>query len=98
MPAMPTAENPYATGKRKLAICRAWAEAGTGQITVNGRSLESYFPRATHRAMVVYPLELTNLQNKLKIQATIAGGGPSGQAGALRHAISKALVTMDPAL
>jgi small subunit ribosomal protein S9 len=95
---MAVAENTYATGKRKLAICRAWAHPGNGQITVNGRSLESYFPRATHRAIVVYPLELTNLQDKLDIKATITGGGASGQAGALRHAISKALVTMDAAL
>jgi small subunit ribosomal protein S9 len=92
------AEHTYATGKRKLAICRAWAQAGSGQITVNGRSIESYFPRATHRAMATYPLEITNLLDKIDIQATIAGGGTSGQAGALRHAISKVLVTMDPAL
>jgi small subunit ribosomal protein S9 len=90
--------NTYATGKRKLAICRAWGQAGTGQITVNGRSLESYFPRATHRAVILYPLEITNLHDKIDIQATIAGGGSSGQAGALRHAISKVLVTIDPAL
>jgi small subunit ribosomal protein S9 len=95
---MASAENTYATGKRKHAICRAWTQAGSGKITVNGRSIESYFPRATHRAMVTYPLELTNLQDKLDIQATISGGGTSGQAGALRHAISKALVTIDPAL
>jgi small subunit ribosomal protein S9 len=95
---MATAENTYATGKRKNAICRAWTQTGSGQITVNGRSIESYFPRATHRAMVTYPLEIANLHDKLDIQATISGGGTSGQAGALRHAISKALVTIDPAL
>ena len=92
------ADNTYATGKRKLAICRAWGQAGSGQITVNGRSIESYFPRATNRAMVTYPLEITNLLDKIDIKATILGGGTSGQAGALRHAISKVLVTMDPAL
>ena len=95
---MASVENTYATGKRKLAICRAWAQSGTGQITVNGRSMESYFPRATHRAVVVYPLEITNLQDKIDIRATISGGGNSGQAGALRHAISKVIVTIDPAL
>jgi small subunit ribosomal protein S9 len=95
---MASVENTYATGKRKLAICRAWGQSGTGQITVNERSMESYFPRATHRAVVTYPLEITNLQDKIDIRATIMGGGNSGQAGALRHAISKILVTIDPAL
>jgi small subunit ribosomal protein S9 len=95
---MASVENTYATGKRKLAICRAWGQSGTGQITVNERSMESYFPRATHRAVVTYPLEITNLQDKIDIRATITGGGNSGQAGALRHAISKILVTIDPAL
>jgi small subunit ribosomal protein S9 len=95
---MASVENTYATGKRKLAICRAWAQAGSGQMTVNGRSIESYFPRATNRAVITYPLEITNLQDKLDIRATISGGGTSGQAGALRHAIAKILVTMDPAL
>ena len=88
----------YATGKRKHAICRAWVRTGSGQITVNNRSIESYFPRATHRTTVTYPLEIANLQDKLDVTATIEGGGDSGQAGALRHAISKALVTLDPAL
>ncbi len=87
-----------ATGKRKRAICRAWIMAGSGQFTINDRSLESYFPRATHRAAVVYPIEIANLQGKLDVKATIEGGGNSGQAGALRHALSRALVTMDPAL
>ena len=88
----------YATGKRKRAICRAWVRAGSGRITVNDRPLESYFPRATHRTMVTYPLEITHLTDKLDVAATIEGGGNSGQAGALRHAIARALVTMDPAL
>ena len=88
----------YATGKRKLAICRAWVRAGSGRFTVNDRPLESYFPRATHRSTITYPLEITNLQGKVDVTATIEGGGNSGQAGALRHAISKAIVTMDSAL
>ena len=87
-----------ATGKRKRAICRAWVGAGSGQFTINACSLESYFPRATHRSTVTYPIEITNLQGKLDVKATVEGGGNSGQAGALRHALSKALVTMDPAL
>ena len=54
---MASADKTYATGKRKLAICRAWGHSGSGQIIVNGKSIESYFPRATHRAMITYPLE-----------------------------------------
>jgi small subunit ribosomal protein S9 len=95
---MTQGEAVYATGKRKLAICRAWVRAGSGRFTVNDRSLESYFPRATHRSTITYPLEITNLQGKVDVTATIEGGGNSGQAGALRHAISKAIVTMDSAL
>jgi small subunit ribosomal protein S9 len=87
-----------ATGKRKRAICRAWIQTGSGKFTVNDRALESYFPRATHRSVVTYPIEIANLQGKLDVMATIEGGGNSGQADALRHAVSKALVTMDPAL
>jgi small subunit ribosomal protein S9 len=95
---MTQGEAVYATGKRKLAICRAWVRAGSGRFTVNDRTLESYFPRATHRSTITYPLEITNLQGKVDVTATIEGGGNSGQAGALRHAISKAIVTMDSAL
>jgi small subunit ribosomal protein S9 len=95
---MTQGETVYATGKRKLAICRAWVRTGSGQFTVNNRPLESYFPRATHRSTITYPLEITNLQGKVDVTATIEGGGNSGQAGALRHAISKAIVTMDSAL
>ena len=87
-----------ATGKRKRAICRTWIQAGSGKFTVNDRPIESYFPRATHRTTATYPIELANLQGKLDVTATIEGGGNTGQADALRHAVSKALVTMDPAL
>ena len=87
-----------ATGKRKRAICRAWISAGSGQFTINDRALETYFPRATHRSTVTYPIEISNLQGKLDVKATIEGGGNTGQAGALRHALSKALAAMDPAL
>ena len=87
-----------ATGKRKRAICRAWVSAGSGRFTINDRALETYFPRATHRSTVTYPIEISNLQGKLDVKATIEGGGNTGQAGALRHALSKALAAMDPAL
>jgi small subunit ribosomal protein S9 len=88
----------YATGKRKYAIARAWLSPGTGQITVNARAFDQYFPRTTLRSLIQFPLELTNLEGKYDVKATVSGGGPTGQAGALRHAISKALVTMSPAL
>jgi small subunit ribosomal protein S9 len=88
----------YATGKRKLAIARAWVAAGGSDITVNDKPLERYFPRATLRSMVQTPLELTGLLGKCSVKATLDGGGTTGQAGALRHAIAKALVVMNPAL
>ena len=88
----------YATGKRKYAIARAWLSPGTGEITVNARAFDQYFPRTTLRSLIQFPLELTNLQGKYDVKATVTGGGPTGQAGALRHAISKALVTMSPPL
>jgi small subunit ribosomal protein S9 len=88
----------YATGKRKCAIARAWLQPGTGDITVNSRTFEHYFPRPTLRAVVQWPLEITGLTGKYRVRATVCGGGPNGQAGALRHAIARALVTMNPAL
>ncbi len=88
----------YATGKRKNAIARAWVSAGNGEITVNKRPLDKYFPRAVLRNVVQQPLEIVGLLGKCDVKATIRGGGTSGQAGALRHAIAKALVTMTPTL
>jgi small subunit ribosomal protein S9 len=88
----------YATGKRKYAIARAWVSAGTGEIVVNARSLEHYFPRPSLRSLIQYPLEVTGLMGKCNVKATLCGGGTTGQAGALRHAIARALVTMTPSL
>ena len=79
-----------ATGKRKRAICRAWVSAGSGQFTINDCSLESYFRRATHRSTVTYPIEITSLQGKLDVKATVEGGGNSGQAGALHSGMGRA--------
>ena len=86
----------YATGKRKNAIARAWVTPGAGQVVVNTRPLEHYFPRPTLRTIVQYPLEVAGLLGKYDVRATVHGGGTTGQAGALRHAIAKALVTMTP--
>jgi small subunit ribosomal protein S9 len=88
----------YATGKRKYAIARAWLSTGSGTIVVNTRAFENYFPRPSLRSLIQYPLEVAGLAGKYDVKATLSGGGPTGQAGALRHAIAKALVTMNPAL
>lgn len=88
----------YATGKRKCAIARAWVAAAPGEITINEKPLEKAFPRLTLQHVIQHPLELTGLTGKYSVRATVHGGGPTGQAGALRHAIAKALVTMNPAL
>jgi small subunit ribosomal protein S9 len=87
-----------ATGRRKEAICRARLLTGTGRWEVNGRPLEDYFPSATHRMVIAEPLRITSTEGRNDITAKIEGGGVSGQAGALRHAIARALVDLDPDL
>ena len=87
-----------ATGRRKEAVCRARLLEGSGRYEINGRPLEDYFPSATHRMIIAEPLKLTNTDGRYDIIAKIEGGGVAGQAGALRHAISKALADMDPDL
>jgi small subunit ribosomal protein S9 len=87
-----------ATGRRKEAVCRARLMEGSGRYEINGRPLEDYFPSATHRMIIAEPLKLTNTDGRYDILAKIEGGGVAGQAGALRHAISKALADMDPEL
>jgi small subunit ribosomal protein S9 len=87
-----------ATGRRKEAVCRARLLEGSGRYEINGRPLEDYFPSATHRMIIAEPLKLTNTDGRYDIIAKIEGGGVAGQAGALRHAISKALADMDPEL
>jgi small subunit ribosomal protein S9 len=87
-----------ATGRRKEAVCRARLLEGSGKWEINGRPIEDYFPSATHRMIISEPLKLTNTEGRYDIIARIEGGGISGQAGALRHAISKALAELDPDL
>ncbi len=82
----------YATGKRKTSVARTWLRTGDGKIEVNKRSFEDYFSRETHRMIILQPLELTNTAGQFDVYATVKGGGNSGQAGAVRHGISKALL------
>lgn len=87
-----------ATGRRKESVCRARFIPGTGQWSINGRPFEDYFPSPTHRMIITEPLRITNTEGRYDIIAKIEGGGTSGQAGALRHAIARALVGLDPDL
>ena len=88
----------YATGKRKNAVARVWVKAGSGRITVNGRAVEVYFARPVLRMLINQPFEATRSEQQFDVVCTVAGGGLSGQAGALRHGISRALTFFDPAL
>jgi small subunit ribosomal protein S9 len=85
----------YATGKRKSSIARVWLKAGTGEIIVNTKTLENYFGRETSKMVVMQPLELTENVGKFDIFCTVKGGGDSGQAGAIKHGITKALLAID---
>ncbi len=87
-----------ATGRRKEAVCRTRVLPGSGRWEINGRPIEDYFPSATHRMIITEPLRLTETEGRYDIICKIEGGGVSGQAGALRHSISKALVELDPDL
>ena len=88
----------YATGKRKDAVARVWIKRGNGNITVNGREVETYFARPTLRMVIQQPLEACERKDEFDIVCTVVGGGLSGQAGAVRHGISKALTYFEPAL
>jgi small subunit ribosomal protein S9 len=88
----------YATGRRKCAIARAWVTGTAGDITVNDLPLEKAFPRLTLRQIIQLPLEMAGVAGKFSIKATVHGGGPTGQAGALRHAIARALVSLSQPL
>ena len=87
-----------ATGRRKESVCRARFIPGTGQWSINERPFEDYFPSPTHRMIITEPLRITNTEGRYDIIAKIEGGGTSGQAGALRHAIARALADLDPDL
>ncbi len=88
----------YATGKKKYSIARAWIEPGAGEFQINARSLEHYFPRLAHQVQVQTPFEVTKTVGQFSVRASLKGGGISGQAGALRHAIARALALYNPSL
>ncbi len=88
----------YGTGRRKTATARVFLRPGTGSISINNRTLENFFARETARMMVRQPLELTDTAEKFDIMITVAGGGASGQAGAIRHGITRALMDYDETL
>ncbi|MBW1727572.1 MAG: 30S ribosomal protein S9 [Deltaproteobacteria bacterium] len=88
----------YATGKRKSAIARTWIMPGNGEITVNDRPMDDYFTVEVVKAIVKQPLVLTNTLESFDVKARVIGGGFSGQAGAIRHGITKALILANPEL
>jgi small subunit ribosomal protein S9 len=83
------------TGRRKTAVARVRLAAGTGKIVINGRPLENYFKVETQRSVAAQPLTVTGMADKFDAQITVTGGGPNGQAGAVRHGIARALLTVD---
>ena len=86
----------YATGRRKTAISRTWITPGSGEIIINNRPVEDYFPIEATREEVVQPFKITNTLGTYDVKATVVGGGIAGQAGAVRHGITRALVSVNP--
>ena len=85
----------YATGKRKTSVARVWIAPGSGNITVNKLNIDEYFGRETSKMIIRQPFELTNNVGKFDVWVNVSGGGPSGQAGAIKHGITKALLEVD---
>ena len=88
----------YATGRRKDAVARVWIKPGSGKVTVNGRPQEIYFARATLRMIINQPFLVSDRLNQFDVTCTVSGGGLSGQAGAVRHGLSRALTYFEPSL
>ncbi|HEX2654237.1 MAG TPA: 30S ribosomal protein S9, partial [Xanthobacteraceae bacterium] len=88
----------YATGKRKNAVARVWIKPGSGKVTVNTRPIEVFFARPVLRMLIQQPLVAANRQGQYDVVCTVSGGGLSGQAGAVRHGLSKALTNFEPDL
>ena len=91
-------DSKYATGKRKTSIAKVWLKKGTGKIYVNGKNYESYFRRSNHKTQILRPFEIINQPTSYDVKCHVKGGGLTGQAGALVHGISKALLQFDSLL
>ena len=88
----------YATGKRKDAVARVWIKPGTGKVTVNGKDMSAYFARPVLQMILRQPFSVAGVVDQFDVMATVTGGGLSGQAGAVKHGVSKALQLYDPSL
>jgi small subunit ribosomal protein S9 len=95
---MAVMERFYGTGRRKTSIARVWIRPGTGRIVVNRRPFEDYFPRETNRMIIEQPFQITNTVGQFDVLVNVGGGGPTGQAGAVRHGLARALTTFDDKL
>ena len=91
-------ESKYATGRRKKSIARIWIKKGTGKIYVNGKNMPDYFTRSNHQTIVLQPLEVVKRTTEFDVRCLVKGGGLSGQAGAIIHGISRALLKYEPEL
>ena len=88
----------YGTGRRKTSVARVWIRPGSGRVSINKRGFEDYFPRETLRMIIAQPFEVTNTVSQFDVVCTVAGGGPTGQAGAVRHGLARALARFDDKL
>lgn len=88
----------YATGKRKDAVARVWIKPGSGKVTVNGKDQDAYFARPVLRLILRQPMQIAGVEGEFDVMATVKGGGLTGQAGAVKHGISKALQLYEPSL
>lgn len=95
---MPVGQYNYGTGRRKTAVARVFIKAGSGKIVVNGKLVDEFFSRETGRMIVRQPLQLTETAERFDIMVNVIGGGESGQAGAVRHGITRALIDFSPEL
>ena len=91
-------DSKYATGRRKQSIARVWVRKGSGKIYVNGKLMDEYFTNNTHKMLITRPFEIINQSTNYDVRCNVSGGGHTGQAGAMVHGISKALIQFDPEL